>query len=361
MNSDGSEPKLLLVDDQANNLVALSATLETLGLPMVLARSGEEALRHVLNDDFAVILLDVQMPEMDGFETALVIKQRERSRHVPIIFITAISEDENFVVQAYSSGAVDYIRKPYNPLILKAKVEVFVDLFRQREKIRQQAVILLRSEQREAEIRQLVRERELMETHARTVEEMARKQRIFLREVLSSLSEGRLQLCDSREDLPTALPPFSESVPLTTPTLRILRRHVMAYGAESDWPLERRQDFETAVGEAAMNAVVHGKNAVGRVHIDRSAGKAQVWISDEGVGISESSIHRATLEKGFTTAGTLGHGFWIMLKTADRIYLLTGPTGTTVVLEQGKHPPEPEWLIKSEPTATRLPAAAMSS
>jgi CheY-like chemotaxis protein/anti-sigma regulatory factor (Ser/Thr protein kinase) len=345
MTYEPRQPKLLLVDDKSQNLVALAATLEPLGLPMVQVQSGAEALRHVLSDDFAVILLDVQMPTMDGFETAQFIKQRERSRYIPIIFITAINEDERFLVQAYSSGAVDYIRKPFNPTILKSKVEVFVDLFLQREEIRRQSELLRASEQREAEMRQIVRERELMQEHALHVEELARKQRVFLREVLSSLSEGRLFLCDSPADLPSELPPFCDPVTLTTPTLRTLRRQVTLLGEEAGWPLERLQDFETAVGESAMNAVVHGKHAIGRVHVDRESGNAQVWIRDEGMGISEGSLHRATLEKGYTTAGTLGHGFWIMLKTADRIFLLTGPTGTTVVLEQGRVPPLPSWMV----------------
>ena len=93
-----------------------------------------------------------------------------------------------------------------------------------------------------------------------------------------------------------------------------------------------------------MNAVVHGKNAVGQVCWDKATDTLQVWITDEGEGISEESLHRATLERGFTTSGTLGHGFWMMLKTADRVYLLTNKGGTTVVIEGERSAPLPLWL-----------------
>ena len=107
--------KLLLVDDRPENLLALEAILEPLGQELVRAGSGEEALRHLLHEEFAAILLDVQMPGMDGFQTAELIKQRERTRHVPIIFLTAISKDAEHVFRGYDAGAVDYLMKPFDP------------------------------------------------------------------------------------------------------------------------------------------------------------------------------------------------------------------------------------------------------
>ena len=119
---------LLLVDDRADNLLALEAALEPLGHRLVRARSGEEALKHLLTEEVAVIVLDVQMPGMDGFATATEIKQRERTRDIPIIFLTAISRDEQHRLQGYATGAVDYLFKPVEPDLLRAKVEVFVEL-----------------------------------------------------------------------------------------------------------------------------------------------------------------------------------------------------------------------------------------
>ena len=151
----------MLVDDRSENLLTLEAILEPLGQNLVRASSGTEALKRLLTDDFALILLDVQMPGMDGFETATLIKEREKTRHIPIIFVTAISKDERYVFEGYSIGAVDYIRKPFDPDILRSKVAVFVDLFQKAEQIKEQAERLRQSEQREAEIQQGERERAL--------------------------------------------------------------------------------------------------------------------------------------------------------------------------------------------------------
>ena len=120
---------MLLVDDRPDNLLALQAVLEPLGLDLVEAGSGEEALRHLLAGEFALIVLDVQMPVLDGFETARLIRGRERTRYVPIIFLTAISGEPEHYLRGYQSGAVDYVYKPFEPEILRAKVSVFVELW----------------------------------------------------------------------------------------------------------------------------------------------------------------------------------------------------------------------------------------
>jgi PAS domain S-box-containing protein len=130
---------LLLVDDRADKLLALEAVLSSLGQNIVKANSGKEALRHLLHQDFAVILLDVSMPCMDGFETAALIRQRANSEHTPIIFVTSINTSENHVARGYSLGAVDYILTPIVPEILRGKVAVLVELHRKSELIKQQA------------------------------------------------------------------------------------------------------------------------------------------------------------------------------------------------------------------------------
>jgi PAS domain S-box-containing protein len=130
------------VDDHPENLVALEAILEAMGQHLVKAKSGEAALRCLLEQDFAVILLDVQMPGMDGFETASLIRQRQRSRHTPIIFLTAFSTSDNLRFKGYSLGAVDYLLKPIEPEILASKVSVFVDLYQKTSALKQQATQL---------------------------------------------------------------------------------------------------------------------------------------------------------------------------------------------------------------------------
>ena len=134
--------KILIVDDQPENLLAAEAVLESLGQDVVRAQSGREALRHLLSDDFAVILLDVMMPEMDGFETAALIRPRERSRTTPIIFITALGRSEEHVFRGYDVGAVDYLTKPVVPEILRSKVAVFVELARKNALLQHHAGLL---------------------------------------------------------------------------------------------------------------------------------------------------------------------------------------------------------------------------
>src|SRR5215472_1803024 len=120
--------KILIVDDDERNLFAATSALEELGHQIVVAKTGEEALKHLLQDEFAVILLDLHMPGMDGYETAAFIRQRKKTSRVPIVFLTAVFRDEAHIFQAYSAGAVDVVFKPIDPFILRSKVQVLVDL-----------------------------------------------------------------------------------------------------------------------------------------------------------------------------------------------------------------------------------------
>ncbi|HKR08091.1 MAG TPA: ATP-binding protein [Gemmatimonadaceae bacterium] len=154
LNGVGNDERvnILLVDDRPENLLALEAILEPLGQKLVRANSGPEALKCVLAGDFATILLDVQMPDMNGFEVAEIIKSRERSRTIPIIFLSAISKEEAYVFKGYSMGAVDYVFKPFNPDVLRMKVAVFVDLFIKQREVQRQAELLRDAEKRELEL-----------------------------------------------------------------------------------------------------------------------------------------------------------------------------------------------------------------
>jgi CheY-like chemotaxis protein len=134
--------KILLVDDRPENLLALEAILATLDQELVRARSGSEALKALLADDFALILLDVQMPGMDGFETASHIKRRERTKDIPIIFLTALDAESHHAFRGYAAGAVDYLSKPFDPWVLRAKVSVFVELAMKKAQVREQAQLL---------------------------------------------------------------------------------------------------------------------------------------------------------------------------------------------------------------------------
>lgn len=148
-----AEPKvdILLVDDNPHNLLALESMLADLGENLVKARSGREALKLLLDQDFALILMDIRMPGMDGYEAAELIRARERSRHIPIVFLTAHSMSEPQVFKGYSVGAVDFLLKPIVPEILKSKVTVFVELFKKTEQVKRQAQLLREAEQRDNE------------------------------------------------------------------------------------------------------------------------------------------------------------------------------------------------------------------
>ena len=130
--------RVLLVDDDERNLLAVATVLEDLG-EVVLARSGEEALRHLLRGEFAVILLDVYMPGMDGYETAQIIRAREQTKSIPIVFLSAVNKDAEHQLRGYSMGAVDYVFKPVDPIILRSKVSVFVELFEKSKEVQRQA------------------------------------------------------------------------------------------------------------------------------------------------------------------------------------------------------------------------------
>ena len=146
----GERAKILIVDDQPDNLLSAEAVLESLGEEIVLAQSGREALKKLLKDDFAVIVLDVMMPGMDGIETATLIRSRERSQCTPIIFLTALGRSEEYLFRGYDVGAVDYLTKPVVPQVLRAKVAVFVEL----EKKRRQLELRNRELEREIELRE---------------------------------------------------------------------------------------------------------------------------------------------------------------------------------------------------------------
>ncbi|ADO75323.1 response regulator [Stigmatella aurantiaca] len=153
MSEEPPVASILLVDDHLQNLVVLGAALEPLGQRLVKATSGREALRRLEEEDFAVILLDVRMPDLDGYQTAHLIKAQERTRHIPLLFLTALQREDQHLLRGYAQGAVDYLLKPFEPEVLRAKVAVFVDLHRRNEALKLREA-RLREQEREALLRQ---------------------------------------------------------------------------------------------------------------------------------------------------------------------------------------------------------------
>jgi len=162
---NNAQPKILIVDDIPANLFALEQTLKPLRAHLTRAESGEEALSKVLRDDFALILMDVQMPGMDGFETVELMRDYDQTKNIPVIFVTAISKEEQFISQGYNTGAVDYLFKPINPIVLLSKVNVFLELAKQR-----------------SQLQEVIRENQKMAEHNETV--------------LDCISEGIISFCE---------------------------------------------------------------------------------------------------------------------------------------------------------------------
>jgi len=176
----------------------------------------------------------------------------------------------------------------------------------------------------------------------------------FLREVLQVVTEGRLRLCENASHLPVPGIPLAPAMMLDGASLAELRRQIADHAAESGFATERRADLIAAVGEAAMNAVVHGGG--GSAQVRRANNTLQIWIEDRGPGIPFEFLHRATLERGFSTVGSLGQGFPLMLQTCDRLFLRTDETGTTVVLEQDQVRAEEEALPTLPRVSDQTPA-----
>ena len=154
-DQQGSSAAVLIVDDQPMNVLALSAVLRPLEVRLVTAVSGKEALMHVEREPFAVALIDVQMPEMDGFELTKRLRRTTHGRELPVLFVTAIYREEYYLRLGYDTGAADYITKPYDPQVIRARVKAFVDLYEQREAVRIQQVAL-RTQERDEAIRRLI-------------------------------------------------------------------------------------------------------------------------------------------------------------------------------------------------------------
>lgn len=183
-----AKPNVLVVDDDPVTILAVKAVLSSLDVNVVEASNGEDVIRQVLGDDFAVILMDVQMPGMDGFATAAVIRERGQSRHIPIIFCTGTYTDEPTAFQGYAAGAVDYLFKPVVPAVLRSKVAVFVELYKQRERLQQQADLLA------AKTEELVRSNLALHAEIAARQQAEAEVRLINRELEKRVEERTAQL-----------------------------------------------------------------------------------------------------------------------------------------------------------------------
>jgi signal transduction histidine kinase len=311
--SDEVDPCLLLVDDRPENLLALEAVLEPLGHRLVRAGSGEEALRHLLTDDVAVIVLDVQMPGLDGFETAAAIKGRERTRDIPIIFLTALSRESEHRLLGYATGAVDYIFKPVEPDLLRAKVAVFVELHLTARRLKEQGELLAwrtaELERSNADLEQFtyIASHDLQEPlrvitgYLELLAEeldggLSEQAQAWIQKATSSAGRMEALVADllayartgagtfdpEPVDLDDAFTTALADVDQAEADVRAERLGV-AMGA----PTELRRVFQNLVG----NAVKYGGTSV-RVSAERSPGFVAVKVADNGIGVPEGDLRR---------------------------------------------------------------------
>src|SRR6266576_5133090 len=288
---------VLLVDDRPENLLALEAILEPLGQNLLYAHSGEEALRQLLQHDVAIILLDVQMPVLDGFETATLIKRRERTKHIPIIFVTAISKDDEHVFRGYSAGAVDYVFKPFSPEVLRSKVAVFIELHEKTEQLRQQAEQL--KEQELADLRRESEERYRFLAEAQPDQIWTAmpngeldyvNQRVldyFDSSFSEQVAEGWIGVTHP-DDLPRTLQLWQQALDTGSPyenELR-LRRADESYR----WHLTRAVPMRSRSGEIVK---WFGSNT--DIHDRKRAEEAQQFLVEAGAVLGSSLDYRSTL------------------------------------------------------------------
>jgi two-component system, sensor histidine kinase and response regulator len=326
-------PRVLLVDDRPDNLLALTAVLEPLGADLVTARSGEEALRHLLGEEFAVIVLDVQMPVLDGFETARLIKQRERTRHIPIVFLTAISGEPEHYLRGYEVGAVDYVYKPFAPEILRAKVRVFIELWQRGAIIeRQRAELEARLADLDRANEALARQAVELERSNAALERFAEIAAHELRQPLHNVAGFQdLLLYRHRDSLGEQATELAERAAAGVDEARSLIGSLLTYAKAGSEPLQReRVSLSEALDEARRQVgglqeqgatVVSGAlpvvwgdremlvrllanlldNSVKfrsdepprvRVRAERSNGNWKVVVRDNGIGIDPGDVPR---------------------------------------------------------------------
>jgi signal transduction histidine kinase len=298
-------PTVLVVEDNRDMSAFLAESLSR-AYSVATAFDGREGLARALELRPDVILSDMMMPFMSGEEMVRELRALPEFDTTPIIFLTA-KTDDSLRVKLLNCGVQDYLSKPFSTDELLARVGRLVA-----ERLRDRAVTFA-------------------------------WQHAFLRDILHSVTEGKLNLCDSAADLPARFEACSETIPLVPEALSEVRASVVAAASSLNFEDIRMYDLISAASEAAMNAVTHAGGGSATICTD-PAGTVQVWIADHGAGIDLAQLPQATLEKGYTTTGTLGHGFFLILKSVDRLYLLTGPTGTTIVLEQERVEPEPAWM-----------------
>ena len=258
-------PRVLLVDDRRNNLMALQALLESLHCEIVLAESGEEALQRLLTEEFSVILLDVQLPGLDGFEVAELIKQRERTRHIPIIFLTATTGAQT-TMRGYSAGAVDFVSKPFDPTVLRSKVQAFLELSVATTQLRRQAdqlaVMLAEREANAALLAEQAAELRRSNAELENLAAVASHELADPLRVIAGYSELLRERCKQWED--TEVEQITGAIERGVSRMQRLIDGILMYARAGAAPAHEDVSLAEVMVEVqlALEAVIEGRDAV---------------------------------------------------------------------------------------------------
>jgi len=307
-NGHSDAPLVLVVEDNLDMSDYLSSVVGA-NYRVVTAADGSEGLRLALELDPYLIVTDLTLPRLSGDALVSELRSRPVFDRMPIIVLTA-KADDHLRVRLLRSGVQDCLDKPFSGDELMARID------------------------------RLIVERKQSEDNIVRIEAW---RQAFLRDVLLSVTEGKLSICGSKRDLPSPCSPATEIV-LSTESVRRLRNAACDAAVQCGIEPDRIDDLNTAVTEAAMNAIVHAEGGAARVCVGADR-KVQVWIEDSGAGIDISQLPKVALEKGYSTAGTMGFGFFMMLNCIDRLHLYTAHDGTIVVLEMDHRRPDPAWLM----------------
>jgi signal transduction histidine kinase len=297
-----SAVKLLLVDDEEANLVALKAMLADLGYPMVTARSAQETFRYLLQEEFALLLLDVAMPGLNGLELATLLHEREETHLTPTIFITAHYDDTESVARSYEAGGVDYLIKPVNPEVLRAKVQVFAQLAQARQQLKAEVAERRRAEQELQQLNQVLEQRVAQRTcHLTQANEALVREVTERKRAEAALHQTKAELAQANENLEHLV---SERTAKLQEALSELEHFSYTITHDMRAPLRTMQGFgHMLLGDAEDNLSPKRRDFLRRI-VD-SAGRMDNLITDT---LNYSKIMRQELELGPVDATALLHG-----------------------------------------------------